>query len=388
MREKLKRKNGITLIALVVTIVVLLILAGVSISMLLGENGIITQAQNSKEESEIGKEKEMVSLAVSSLKGQGYVNGKNMLTSENLQKEMDNLAGKDKTLVTGTTILTVLFKETNREYTVNAEGEFADGVDYSNIYTYTEDGYITGLKSEYITNRPPELISKRYASTKKIRVSDIQYRWLVEELNGILKIPNRIKDIDIIGIASNAFFGIGNLKLVIIDDGIKIIENRSFYACIRLTKIKLPNTISKIEEKAFASCNDLDSIIIPESIQEIGENTFNNSYMETIIIAKEEQLENEPWGADDTSVNYINSDLINKYFSNKTEGDLEKNFLLGIEFGGTIDEFFEEFETTKEQAISKLNKFNITYLEFLKLMQEPKWIVKEYELGILDKNAE
>lgn len=29
-----------------------------------------------------------------------------MLTSENLQKEMDNLAGKDKTLVTGTTILT------------------------------------------------------------------------------------------------------------------------------------------------------------------------------------------------------------------------------------------------------------------------------------------
>ena len=48
----------------------------------------------------------MVSLAVSSLKGQGYVNGKNMLTSENLQKEMDNLAGKDKTLVTGTTILT------------------------------------------------------------------------------------------------------------------------------------------------------------------------------------------------------------------------------------------------------------------------------------------
>ena len=34
MREDLKRDNGITLIALVVTIVVLLILAGVSISML------------------------------------------------------------------------------------------------------------------------------------------------------------------------------------------------------------------------------------------------------------------------------------------------------------------------------------------------------------------
>ena len=44
----IKREKGITLIALVVTIVVLLILAVVSIAMLGGENGIITQAQNSK----------------------------------------------------------------------------------------------------------------------------------------------------------------------------------------------------------------------------------------------------------------------------------------------------------------------------------------------------
>ena len=40
----MKKEQGITLIALVVTIVVLLILAGVSISMLTGENGIVTQA--------------------------------------------------------------------------------------------------------------------------------------------------------------------------------------------------------------------------------------------------------------------------------------------------------------------------------------------------------
>ena len=38
MKEKLKRKKGITLIALVITIIVLLILAGVSIAMLTGEN--------------------------------------------------------------------------------------------------------------------------------------------------------------------------------------------------------------------------------------------------------------------------------------------------------------------------------------------------------------
>ena len=47
--KKIRNNKGITLIALVVTIVVLLILAGVSIAMLGGENGIIKQAQDSKE---------------------------------------------------------------------------------------------------------------------------------------------------------------------------------------------------------------------------------------------------------------------------------------------------------------------------------------------------
>ena len=50
MKGKLKKIRGITLIALVVTIVVLLILAGVSIAMLTGDNGIIVQAKRAREE--------------------------------------------------------------------------------------------------------------------------------------------------------------------------------------------------------------------------------------------------------------------------------------------------------------------------------------------------
>jgi len=49
---KNKRERGITLIALIVTIIVLLILAGVSIAMLTGQNGILTQAQRAKTETE------------------------------------------------------------------------------------------------------------------------------------------------------------------------------------------------------------------------------------------------------------------------------------------------------------------------------------------------
>lgn len=44
----MKKQNGITLIALVITIVVLLILAGVSMAMVLGDNGILSKAKESK----------------------------------------------------------------------------------------------------------------------------------------------------------------------------------------------------------------------------------------------------------------------------------------------------------------------------------------------------
>ena len=58
MKLNLKERKGITLIALVITIIVLLILAGVSIAMLTGQNGILTQAQNSKQATEKAEVKE------------------------------------------------------------------------------------------------------------------------------------------------------------------------------------------------------------------------------------------------------------------------------------------------------------------------------------------
>lgn len=58
--KKLKKANakGITLIALVVTIIVLLILAGISVASLTGSNGLITRAQQAKKETEKAKETE------------------------------------------------------------------------------------------------------------------------------------------------------------------------------------------------------------------------------------------------------------------------------------------------------------------------------------------
>lgn len=64
----LKKNGGITLIALVVTIIVLLILAGITIAMLTGPNGIISRTNDSKVKQIEGQVQEEVKLAVQSAK--------------------------------------------------------------------------------------------------------------------------------------------------------------------------------------------------------------------------------------------------------------------------------------------------------------------------------
>ena len=60
----MRNQRGITLIALVITIIVLLILAGVSIAMLTGDNGILKNADTAAEETAIANAKDAVSMAV------------------------------------------------------------------------------------------------------------------------------------------------------------------------------------------------------------------------------------------------------------------------------------------------------------------------------------
>ena len=82
-----KNKTGITLIALVITIVVLLILAGISISTLTGDNGILTKSINAKEKNLDAEDKEKIQIAIN--EAQISNNGYQKLTEENLQKEID-----------------------------------------------------------------------------------------------------------------------------------------------------------------------------------------------------------------------------------------------------------------------------------------------------------
>ncbi len=122
--KKILNEKGITLIALVVTIVILLILAGISISLLSGENGIISQANKSKVQTEIGNEKEIVNLAATSARGKGKWGD---ILEDNLKEELNNLAGEGKTEVTNLgESYEVLFVDSKRYYEIDKNGEILD----------------------------------------------------------------------------------------------------------------------------------------------------------------------------------------------------------------------------------------------------------------------
>ena len=62
--NKVQMKKGVTLLALVITIIVMLLLAAVTIQMTLGENGLVNKANTAKEESEYNEAKDRVRSVV------------------------------------------------------------------------------------------------------------------------------------------------------------------------------------------------------------------------------------------------------------------------------------------------------------------------------------
>ena len=78
-------QKGITLIALVVTIVVLLVLAGITISLVFSENGVINKAQEANENTQIAQVREQLELA----KGPEYIEGNGKYNPDSYFKRIE-----------------------------------------------------------------------------------------------------------------------------------------------------------------------------------------------------------------------------------------------------------------------------------------------------------
>ena len=87
-KEKLKERNGITLIALVITIIVLLILAGVTIASITGENGILSKATNARDNNTKASAEEKVKTEVL-----GSYGSDGKLSLDDLNNNLKNVDG-------------------------------------------------------------------------------------------------------------------------------------------------------------------------------------------------------------------------------------------------------------------------------------------------------
>ena len=136
LKQRKKAERGITLIALVITIIVLLILAGVTIATLTGDNGILTKAGDAKTSTEIGDEKEKVELsAVGAL---AKDNG-GEIKREYLNDELTSYIGTEGTdyTLSETAPFVVKYLDSGRSYVIDENGNVSE---YVNIAEYVKIG--------------------------------------------------------------------------------------------------------------------------------------------------------------------------------------------------------------------------------------------------------
>ena len=306
MKKKIiKESKGITLIALVVTIIVLLILSAVAINLTIGSNGIFSRASEAvivNENAEVYEQLQFKVLdyqvdnvqssdenaVLSQLKSKGYVNSDNTINVEILMgKSMKTGNG---TIENGDVyVLEESYETENNNLIMN----------YDLIY-YNSKKEASNLGKVFTDSVPEDYLeptSEDYfefdESTGGIALKDADSYYESDEeiFLGIntLVIPSTYngKQVKRIGIryyngekdTQGHVMGIPNLadvETIIIPSSIEILGERSFSGCTGLKNIIIPDSVTTIEGNAFSGCTGLNDITIPDSVTSIGGVSFLN----------------------------------------------------------------------------------------------------------------
>ena len=361
MKRNFNEKKGITLIALVVTIIVLLLLAGVSISMLTGQNGILNRATESKEKTGVAQEEEQIKLAVMA----ALTDGTGTLTIPNLKKELASygitiaedatfpvtvsVGGKSYTIASTGEVTKVgsgsvtptpnvggdenviqpedIEKETEKYLEMakamgqSKTGNIGIGTDGKLVnldlwkYEKTDDGNGINLGISHISWAEPgyigDIVENRIQGKipQYVYLKDDNKCYPVLELfgtfyNGLNDTKfNELREIpDIpstVNILKHTFVGCSGLTNVTIPNGVTSIENYAFEDCTGLTNVTIPNSVTSIGSSAFEYCTGLTNVTIPNSVTSIESDAFFGCTGLTIKLDPESTLKipSNYWGA-------------------------------------------------------------------------------------------
>ena len=276
-----KNRKGITLVALVVTIVVLLILAGVSLNLLIGNNGIMTRAKQAKISNDLSSYKEQLAMFIA-------------------DKKTENSEFYESSLTAGKNNLYYNTKTSEDEKTIkdiikDVKDEYLDGLEVvkGKLTINTQDKNIIKVAQEIGVEPNPYVI-------KDGELMSNDGNLLLVDENGTLTLPDSVtkigegafanveglKTIIIPGtvktIGKNAFANNTTLEKVVVEDGVETIENSAFRGCTKLKEVELPDSITSIGSEAFYTCGGLEDIQIPANIVSINSTTFSWSGLQNV----------------------------------------------------------------------------------------------------------
>ena len=309
-----KREKGITLIALIVTIIVLLILAGITIASLTGDDGILTKSTEARDTTDEETINEQVNLAVLG----ALTMGQGKMDESNLRKSLNSKIGTEKYVLAsdGNDGWIIRIKSSGKVFNVSSTGKIAglDGESETDskyfeytLNTDTKTAVINGIKDKYAVKSYYTYDGKVVSGAHEYNCgiidgdkvitdivipskiegctvteigdyafgiygeSEILTGWYPENDNMFtsFELPNTITKI-----GKNAFYGCTKVIYINIPDSVNSIGERAFCSCTSLTNIKLPSQITKIEKSLFYRCTKLQSVGTLSNVTSIGGNAF------------------------------------------------------------------------------------------------------------------
>ena len=283
--QKTSNSNkGITLVALVITIVILIILATVAINFALGNNGLINRASDARSMTEEATRNEDQSIVNALAYMNEIIDGQQTIINPYEDQKYDyayicNDGVWDNTQYTADSeitgdIIAKFYATGNQIQPPNFDYSgtiipFVEGTEYHLVIEGTGDmGKLLENANAFDSATGWQDSSAEYLLTYMTTHE-------IPEKNCIIPYVTEIIICDgITNIGDFAMLGDTALKKISIPESVTSIGDYAFSECKSLANITIPESVTSIGDYAFSECTSLANITIPESVTSIGDYAF------------------------------------------------------------------------------------------------------------------